>query len=97
MALIATIHAGRAALPKTGLEVAGHLLVYITALLGQVTLTEGLSRAGAARATAVTMTGPVFGLLFGWLMFGTPPTPASLTGTVIVIAAVVFLARRVAA
>lgn len=95
LSFIATIHAGRAALPRSGLEVAGHLLIYATALLGQVTLTEGLARAGAARATAVTMTGPVFGLLFGWLMFGTRPTPASLVGTIIVIAAVIFLARRV--
>ena len=54
----------------------------------------GLARAGAARATAVTMTGPVFGLLFGWLMFGTQPAPVSVAGTIIVIAAVVLLARR---
>ena len=95
LSLIATIHAGRGALPRTGLEVAGHLLVYTTALLGQVTLTEGLARAGAARATAVTMTGPVFGLLFGWLLFGAPPAAASIIGTIVVIAAVIFLARRV--
>ena len=49
----------------------------------------------AARATAVTMTGPVFGLLFGWLIFGTPPAPVSVAGTIVVIAAVVLLARRV--
>lgn len=95
LSLIATLHAGRAALPRTGLEFAGHLLIYATALAGQVTLTEGLARAGAARATAVTMTGPVFGLLFGWLLFGTSPSPASLAGTVVVITAVVFLARRI--
>ena len=94
LALVATFHAGRAALPRSGAEVAGHLLIYATALLGQVTLTMGLARAGAARATAVTMTGPVFGLLFGWLLFGTTPAAASLVGTVVVIAAVIFLARR---
>ena len=94
LSLIATLHAGRAALPKSGLEVAGHLLIFASALLGQYTLTMGLARAGAARATAVTMTGPVFGVLFGWLMFGTPPAPASVVGTIIVIAAVVLLARR---
>ena len=95
LSLIATVHAGSAAIPRSGVEVAGHLLIYVTALLGQVTLTEGLARAGAARATAVTMTGPVFGLLFGWLLFGTSPAAASLAGTVVVIAAVIFLARRV--
>jgi len=94
LSLIATLHAGRTALPKSGLEVAGHLLIFASALLGQYTLTMGLARAGAARATAVTMTGPVFGVLFGWLMFGTPPAPASVVGTIIVITAVVLLARR---
>jgi drug/metabolite transporter (DMT)-like permease len=94
LSLVATWHAGRAALPRNGIEVAGHLLVYLSALCGQWTLTWGLARAGAARATAVTMTGPVFGLLFGWLMFGTPPGVASLAGTGMVIAAVILLARR---
>jgi drug/metabolite transporter (DMT)-like permease len=97
LSLIATVHAGREALPKSGLEVAGHLLVFATALVGQATLTAGLARAGAARATAVTMTGPVFGLLFGWLLFGGVPAPASIAGTIVVIAAVILLARRKAA
>ncbi len=88
------LHLGAAALPRSGVEIAGHLLVFVTALLGQTSLTEGLSRAGAARATAVTMTGPVFGLLFGWLLLGTPPTPASVAGTIVVITAVILLARR---
>jgi len=95
LSLIATLRTGAAAIPKSGLEVAGHLLIYATALAGQYTLTMGLARAGAARATAVTMTGPVFGMLFGWLIFGTQPSPTSLAGTAIVIAAVVLLARRV--
>ena len=94
LSFVATWHAGARAIPRDGIEVAGHLLVYLSALCGQWTLTWGLSRAGAARATAVTMTGPVFGLLFGWLMFGTPPGAASVAGTAIVIAAVVLLARR---
>jgi drug/metabolite transporter (DMT)-like permease len=94
LSLLWTARAGWAAVPRNGTEVAGHVLVFASALLGQVSLTEGLTRAGAARATAVTMTGPVFGLLFGWLLFGTPPTPASAAGTVMVIAAVVLLARR---
>lgn len=94
LSLVATLHAGRAAIPRSGVEVAGHLLIYASALLGQVTLTQGLARAGAARATAVTMTGPVFGLLFGWLLFGAAPAPASIAGTIVVIAAVILLARR---
>jgi drug/metabolite transporter (DMT)-like permease len=94
LSLIFAIRAGPAAIPRTGLEIAGHLLVFLTALLGQTTLTEGLARAGAARATAVTMTGPVFGVLFGWLLFKTPPTPESLLGTIVVITAVILLARR---
>ncbi len=97
LSLIWTLRAGSAALPRSGLEVAGHLLVFLTALLGQTTLTEGLARSGAARATAVTMTGPVFGVLFGWLLFKTPPTPASVTGTIVVITAVILLARRAVA
>lgn len=92
--LIWVAREGAAALPKSGVEVAGHLLVFLTALIGQTALTEGLSRAGAARATAVTMTGPVFGVLFGWLLFDTPPTAVSLMGTAVVIAAVVLLARE---
>ena len=94
LSLIATLSMGRAALPKSGAEIAGHLLVFASALVGQTTLTPGLARAGAARATAVTMTGPVFGLLLGWLLFGAVPTPASLAGTAVVIAAVILLARR---
>ncbi|HZN55808.1 MAG TPA: DMT family transporter [Candidatus Polarisedimenticolaceae bacterium] len=94
LSFLATLRAGRAAIPRDGVELLGHLLVFASALLGQLTLTQGLARAGAARATAVTMTGPVFGLLFGWLMFGTAPTAASLAGTAIVIGAVILLARR---
>lgn len=94
LSFLATVHAGRDALPRSGAEVAGHLLVYAAALCGQWTLTQGLARAGAARATAVTMTGPVFGLAFGWLMFGTRPEPASILGTAVVITAVVLLARH---
>ena len=94
VSLFATLHAGRAALPHNGAEIAGHLLVYVLALCGQWALTSGLARAGAARATAVTMTGPVFGLLFGWLLFGTRPGLASIAGTTIVIGAVVLLSQE---
>lgn len=92
--LVASLAAGPAAVPASLSEVVGHLLVFATALVGQFTLTQGLARAGAARATAVTMTGPVFGLLFGWLMFGTVPGAASIAGTALVIFAVVRLAAE---
>ena len=90
-ALIATLRAGPAALPRNLSEVAGHLLVTASALVGQVTLTFGLSRAGAARATAVTLTGPVFGMLFGYALFSTVPTATSLLGTAIVLASLAGL------
>ena len=89
--LVASIAAGRASLPRDGREVAGHLLVTATALVGQVTLTYGLARVGAARATAVTLSGPVFGLLFGWLFFGALPSAASLGGTAIVLGSLALL------
>jgi drug/metabolite transporter (DMT)-like permease len=89
--LVATLNAGRAAIPRNGREVAGHLLVTASALVGQIALTHGLARAGAARATAVTLTGPVFGLALGFLLFGSVPTPASLVGTVVVLTALALL------
>lgn len=94
LSLVATIAEGERAIPTTFREVAGHLLVFATALVGQVMLTRGLSLAGAARATAVTMTGPVFGLILGWLMFGSLPTAASVAGTAVVILAVIRLASE---
>lgn len=93
-ALVGTILGGRASIPRSGLEVVGHLAVFATALLGQITLTEGLVRARAARATAVSMTGPVFGLVFGLALFGTKPTLASVTGAALVIGALLVLARK---
>jgi drug/metabolite transporter (DMT)-like permease len=89
--LVATLHAGATALPRSPSEVAGHLLVTACALIGQITLTFGLFRAGAARATAVTLTGPVFGMLFGYLLFATVPTAASLAGTAIVLTSLALL------
>jgi drug/metabolite transporter (DMT)-like permease len=91
--LLATLHAGHAALPSNGLEVLGHFAVFATALLGQIALTLGLVRIRAARATAVSTTGPVFGLAFGWMIFGTKPSPTSVAGTALVLAALWLLAR----
>jgi drug/metabolite transporter (DMT)-like permease len=91
--LVATLAAGRAALPRNGREVAGHLLVTAAALVGQIALTHGLARVGAARATAVTLTGPVFGVALGFALFGSVPTAASLAGTVVVLTALALLGR----
>ena len=85
--------AGEAAIPRGAKEVAGHFAVFLCALAGQVALTMGLARAGAARATAVSMTGPVFGLLFGLVLFGTWPTLTSLAGAAFVIGSLWRLAR----
>lgn len=92
--LVGTLAAGRAALPRDAIEVGGHLGVFLAALVGQIALTEGLARAGAARATAVSMTGPVFGMLFGLIFFGTRPTAASLAGMALVVGALWRLARE---
>jgi len=91
---LATLSSGRAAIPRDGREVAGHLLVTAAALVGQVTLTLGLSRAGAARATAVTLTGPVFGLLYGYLIFRTIPAATSVAGAAIVLTSLGLLGWR---
>lgn len=91
-ALVGTIAAGRDALPKTGAEALGHVLVFLAAITGQWSLTQGLSRAGVARGTAVTMSGPVFGLLIGWLVFSTVPTAASVLGTALVTTSLILLA-----
>jgi drug/metabolite transporter (DMT)-like permease len=90
--LIAAIAAGKASIPTTGLEVLGHVAVTVTGLVGQFALTEGLARTGAARATAVTMTGPIFGMIFGWWFFATFPSWPSVAGTALVIGALVTLA-----
>jgi drug/metabolite transporter (DMT)-like permease len=91
--LVATVATWPAGQPRNATEWAAHGLVAVTALIGQVTLTVGLTRVGAARATAVTLTGPVFGMLFGLLLFGTVPAVASLVGTALVLTAVWLLGR----
>lgn len=80
-------------LPATAGEWTGYLGVVVAGLVGQVTLTEGLKRAGAARATAVTMAGPLFGLLFDRLFFARTPMALVLGGTLLVVAALVLLGR----
>ncbi len=84
--------AERHVLPRTGGEWLGYAGVVVAGLIGQVTLTEGLKRAGAARAVAVTMVGPLFGIAFDQLFFRRAPTPLVLAGTLLVVTAVVLLA-----
>ncbi|MBI5850855.1 MAG: DMT family transporter [Planctomycetes bacterium] len=91
--LTASLFAGAESLPRHAGEVAAHLGVAATALAGQITLTRGLARVDAARGTAATMTGPVFGVLFGLALFGTVPSPTSLVGMLVVGACAVLLAR----
>ncbi|MSR48078.1 MAG: DMT family transporter [Planctomycetes bacterium] len=78
-------------LPQDGGEWIGYLGVVGVGLLGQITLTEGLRRAGAARATAVTMVGPLFGLVFDRLCFSRTPSATVLAGTLLVVAALTVL------
>lgn len=92
--LAATLRAGEAAIPRSAAELAGHALVFVSALVGQIALTAGLARVDAARATAISLTGPVFGFVFGLALFGTPPTAASVAGTALVVGSLVLLARR---
>lgn len=84
--------AARHLLPAHGSEWFGCAAVVAAGLLGQITLTEGLARAGAARAVAVTMSGPLFGLLFDRLFFGRSPTRLALAGTAVVVGALALLA-----
>jgi drug/metabolite transporter (DMT)-like permease len=96
LALAATLCSGTRALPHSGSEISGHLLVAAAALAGQVALTHGLARAGAARATAVTLSGPIFGMLLDRVLFGTLPTAASFLGAGVVLAALALLGRSAA-
>ena len=92
--LIGALVAGDASLPRDLGEVAAHLAVAAAGMAGQVTLTWGLARVDAARGTAATMTGPVFGVLLGLALFGTVPTSTSLVGMVVVTGCAVALARE---
>lgn len=92
-ALIGAIQGGADSLPRDMVDVFAHLGIAATALFGQVTLTRGLARVDAARGTAATMTGPVFGMLFGLILLGTQPSRTSMLGMVIVGACAVALAR----
>ncbi len=93
-ALVGTILAGRAAIPQSGREWLGHAAVVGAGLVGQVTLTAGLARARAAPATAAALSGPVFGMLFGWILFGTIPSALSLGGAALVVGSLSLLGRK---
>ncbi len=95
MVPVAAVHAwvdDVSLLPASGGEMLGHMAMTTAGLVGQFALTHGLTRAGAARATAVSMSGPVFGLLLDLAFFGRVPGPWSLVGTATVVGALVSLA-----
>jgi drug/metabolite transporter (DMT)-like permease len=95
MVPVAAIHAwhdGASLIPVDLPEVLGQLATIAAGLVGQFALTQGLSRAGAARATAVSMSGPVFGLLLDFALFRKAPSDASLAGTALVVGALTLLA-----
>ncbi|MCA9322971.1 MAG: DMT family transporter, partial [Planctomycetes bacterium] len=85
---------GKDVLPQTGLQWWGSLLVTVTALLGQWTLTLGLARAPAARATATTLAGPVFGVVWGLMLLGEVPGTHAWVGALLVMAALAVISRR---
>jgi drug/metabolite transporter (DMT)-like permease len=95
MAPVSAAHAllsGVSLLPSSFAESGGHLAMIAAGLVGQFTLTQGLVRAGAARATAVSMSGPVFGLLLDFLIDGRVPAWTSVLGTAVVVFALASLA-----
>lgn len=80
-------------MPTTGEEVCGHAMVTLAGLLGQIFLTLGLARCAAVRGTAITMSAPVYGLLFGALFFGEVPGLMNGLGAALVLGALWFLVR----
>ncbi|HYC78485.1 MAG TPA: DMT family transporter [Planctomycetota bacterium] len=87
---------GESLVPVDAAEVGGHLAMTSAGLVGQWALTHGLSRSGAARATAVSMSGPVFGLLLDLALpdavVVADLSTARLGGTALVVGALICLA-----
>jgi drug/metabolite transporter (DMT)-like permease len=80
-------------IPHDGREIFGHAIVTLAGLLGQIFLTLGLARSGAVRGTAITMSAPVHGLLFGFLFFGEVPGLQNALGAALVLSALWLLVR----
>jgi len=70
------------------------LAVGLTTLFGQIFLTLGLQRERAGRATTIGYVQIVFATVWGALVFGDLPQPATLVGAAIVVATTIILARR---
>lgn len=68
--------------------------VGVTAVLGQLSLTRGLQREPAGRATAISYVQVVFAALWGVLWFHEYPDALGLAGAVLVLLSVLVLARR---
>jgi drug/metabolite transporter (DMT)-like permease len=67
--------------------------IAVFAQLGQVWITRGLGLVPAGRATAISYTQIAFAALFGALIFGEIPGPATLAGTALIVAGTWISAR----
>lgn len=65
-------------------------LVGLFSQLGQIFLTNALQKEKAASVAIINYTGLIYGLLFGWFVFGEPQTVESLTGMILVVVGVVL-------
>jgi drug/metabolite transporter (DMT)-like permease len=69
------------------------IAVGLTTLFGQVFLTLGLQRERAGPATTIGYVQIVFASVWGALVFGDLPMPATLLGAAVIVASTVLLAR----
>lgn len=72
------------------------LLVAMGALggLAQIALTRALQLAPVSVVLPMDYSGLLFGVLFGWMLFGTKPGAATLAGSVLIIAAGLYIILR---
>jgi drug/metabolite transporter (DMT)-like permease len=62
--------------------------------MGQILMTSAYRHAGAATIASFEYVSMIWGLTFGYLMFGEIPTAAVIVGGAIVIAAGIFIIFR---
>lgn len=74
------------------------LLIGIFSQLGQIFLTNALSREKAASVAIILYSGLIYGISIGWIFFGEPQTVLSLFGMLLVvvgvIASIIYAKRR---
>lgn len=88
------IVAGAVSIPFAWTTPAGYdwfflLLIGVFSQLGQVFLTNALSRERAASVAIIIYTGLIYGIAIGWIVFGEAQTVWSLLGMFLVVAGVV--------